>query len=628
MSSQLDLDSISVRAAAELELRRRREALRRSLTFVDFVRKVKPRYQWYRHCQVLASVLQRVADGELKRVMVFMPPRHGKSELTTRLFPAYFLNKFPEKFVGINSYASDLAYTFSRSIRDNFWEIGGRTRDDSYAVKHWNTTDGGGCWAAGVGGPITGKGFDCFPAGTQVLTESGLTAIETLYQLQDPLKVLSLNHETGELEWRRIIAANARPRSDFVEITLRSRDMLRCTPEHLIFSPEIGYKSAQSFAPGQTVVQVGGAQKSARHWQVNTVSSVRELRTEGELVYDIQVEGNSNFFANGILVHNCGIIDDPLKNAQEAFSNTIRQGQKDWWASTFSTREEPDGAIVIILTRWHEDDLAGWLLKQELGEDPEGWHIVNFPAIYEESPVVFPGTCTIENDWRQVGEALCPERYPLSKLRKFQKNPYFWSALYQQRPSPLEGDHFKRGWWKFWSKFPRDFVFDRVILSWDCAFKETKKSDFVVGQVWGQKGADFYLLDQVRGRMDINGTITAIRTLSAKFPTATAKLIEDKANGPAVIDLLNREIPGLIPIEPEGGKLVRAVAVSPYVQSGNVFLPDPNIAPWVHDYIEEFSLFPNGANDDQVDATTQAINWLVSGNAGGYWGTSETVWGY
>jgi predicted phage terminase large subunit-like protein len=478
------LEEVQIRAQAELELRQRRESERRSLTLKEFVSKVYPRYQWYRHCEVLADVLQRVADGKLKRVMIFMPPRGGKSQLTSKLFPAYMLHKYPHKWVGINSYAAELAYTFSRSSRDAYREIGGKMREDASAIKNWETPEGGGMWAAGVGGPITGKGFG-----------------------------------------------------------------------------------------------------------------------------------------------SVGIIDDPLKNAEEALSDRIRAKQKDWYGSTFYTRAEPDAAIVVVQTRWHEDDLSGWLLNQEQNDEPENWHVVNFEALKEETEAKFPSSCTLEPDWRQPGEALCPERFDAKKLTRIQGKigSQFWNALYQQRPSSLEGDFFKRNWWQFYKQPPAEF--DQVIQSWDCAFKETSKSDFVVGQVWGKRGAQYYLLDQVRGRMDINGTLSAIRSLSAKYPLSSAKLVEDKANGSAVIDLLNREIAGLIPINPEGGKLVRAVAIAPYVQAGNVFLPDPSIAPWIHDYLEEFAKFPNGTHDDQVDSSSQALNWLEASQPG-YWGVSEAGWSY
>lgn len=165
---------------------------------------------------------------------------------------------------------------------------------------------------------------------------------------------------------------------------------------------------------------------------------------------------------------------------------------------------------------------------------------------------------------------------------------------------------FKRSWWKYYRALPARF--DEVIQSWDCAFKDNKDSDYVVGQVWGRIGANKYLIDQVRGQMDFPTTIQAIRNLSARYPSAYAKLIEDKANGTAVIQTLRNEIPGIIAVNPDGGKVARAVSASADAEAGNIYLPAPEIAPWVHDFVEECASFPNGANDDQVDAFTQAMN--------------------
>jgi predicted phage terminase large subunit-like protein len=153
--------------------------------------------------------------------------------------------------------------------------------------------------------------------------------------------------------------------------------------------------------------------------------------------------------------------------------------------------------------------------------------------------------------------------------------------------------------------------FDEIIQSWDCAFKETSSSDYVVGQVWGRIGADKYLVDQVRRRMDCPTTIQEIVRLSEKYPKAQRKLIEDKANGPAVISMLKHKLTGLIPVNPEGGKEARAHAVSPQIESGNIYLLSPEVAPWVGSFIDECAAFPQGANDDQVDAMTQALLWLA-----------------
>ena len=148
-------------------------------------------------------------------------------------------------------------------------------------------------------------------------------------------------------------------------------------------------------------------------------------------------------------------------------------------------------------------------------------------------------------------------------------------------------------------------TFDQVVQSWDMAFKDKKSSDYVVGQVWGRKGANMYLLHQVRGKLTFTETIKRVRDVSAQWPEARAKYVEDKANGTAVLDALQHEIQGLIAVNPEGGKESRAWAVQPFVEAGNVWLP--RSAAWTTDFVEEAKDFPNGAHDDQVDAMTQAL---------------------
>jgi len=156
---------------------------------------------------------------------------------------------------------------------------------------------------------------------------------------------------------------------------------------------------------------------------------------------------------------------------------------------------------------------------------------------------------------------------------------------------------------------------DEQLQSWDCAFKDLETSDYVVGQVWGRVGSIFLLGDQVRARMDCPATVKAVRGLSQKWPQTYAKLIEDKANGSAVIQMLQCEITGILPVNPEGGKIARAAAISPLVEAGNVYLPHPDCAPWVKDFIEECAAFPNSAHDDQVDAMTQALlRWRMAQN--------------
>lgn len=309
------------------------------------------------------------------------------------------------------------------------------------------------------------------------------------------------------------------------------------------------------------------------------------------------------------------IIDDPIKNRAEAESQTYRDGLWEWYGSTLRQRLTSEaGRVLLCMTRWHEDDLAGRLIDAMTQPDADQWEVVRFPAIAEEPLRV--------DDPRQIGEALWPERYPLSELaaRRVVSGSYEWAGMYQQCPSPAEGGLIKRHWWRFYSVLPQRF--DDVLQSWDMAFKATADTDYVVGQVWGRIGADCYLLDQVRDRLTFSQTLAAVKALSEQWPQAWAKLVEDKANGPAVIDVLHHHIPGLIAVEPDGGKVARLQAVSPLIEAGNVYLPNASRASWVQDFIEEVSVFPNSAHDDQVDACSQALRRLAVGRRAGDYGLS------
>ncbi|MET3689878.1 putative phage terminase large subunit-like protein [Priestia megaterium] len=444
---------------------------------IDFTLHTKPDYEVNWHHERLCEALDKLISGETKRLMVFMPPRNGKSELGSRRFPAYLLGKDPNAQIIAASYSADLASRMNRDVQRII---------DSPEYR------------------------DLFPN-------------------------TSLNGSNVKTIGNGSYVRN----SDIFEI--------------------VGHKGFyKSSGIGGGITGMG-------------------------MTY--------------------GIIDDPFKNRKEAESKTIRNAVWDWYASTFYTRLEKDARVLIILTRWHEDDLAGRLLKQA-EEDPEAeqWTVINYPAIAEQ-PID-------ETDPREIGEPLWPSKYSLEALTKIKKavGTYEWSALYQQRPSPSEGNILNRKWWKYYRVRPERF--DEIIQSWDCAFKDNNDSDFVVGQVWGKIGADKYLLDQVKDRMDLPTTINALKNLTAKWPSATTKLIEDKANGPAVIQMLKHEISGMIPVNPQGGKVARAYAASPEVEAGNVYLPDPSIAPWIHDFVEETAAFPNSTNDDATDCFTQAmIHW-------------------
>lgn len=302
------------------------------------------------------------------------------------------------------------------------------------------------------------------------------------------------------------------------------------------------------------------------------------------------------------------IIDDPIKDYAEAISETTRESVWNWLTSTALSRVQEGGGVIIMATRWHQDDPIGRLLDRQRGK----WRYINFPAIAE--------TADDQLQHRKLGEELAKERYSLPFLIDIRDggtvSSYQWSALYQGRPSPLGGGIFKRDDWQFFKQAPDKF--DEIIQSWDCAFKDTDGSDYVCGGIVGVKDANKYVLDLINQHLSFRGTKTAIRTLSAKWPEAHTKIIEDKANGPAVIDDLKDEIPGLVAVDPEGGKIVRAHAVSGEVEAHNVYLPDPltvhldpRITPgWVHDFIEQHAGFPTAAFDDEVDMFTQALAYI------------------
>lgn len=297
-----------------------------------------------------------------------------------------------------------------------------------------------------------------------------------------------------------------------------------------------------------------------------------------------------------------GIIDDPVKNEKEALSPTVKEGHWNWYQSVFTTRLSENSGQIIMATSWAEDDLPGRVMSHFKG-DPR-LTVLRFPAINMRGEVGY-------NPQLPEGP-LVPELHSLAKLQETKGllSDYWWAALYQQNPRPLGGNVFKEDGVRYY--LPKDLPakFDKVLASWDCTFKDTDGTDYVVGQVWGKAGANSYLLAQVRQRMSFTKTVREVVMLREAWPRTREILIEDKANGPAVIDTLKASVPGIIPIEPDGSKLARAHAVTSYWEAGNVWLPHPDIAPWVKDLVAELTTFPASANDDQVDALTQALRRL------------------
>lgn len=294
------------------------------------------------------------------------------------------------------------------------------------------------------------------------------------------------------------------------------------------------------------------------------------------------------------------IIDDPIRNREEADSPAMRQKLIAGWMDDMKSRFQAGSKVILILTRWHEEDLAGWLIR-------------NDPYV---TVLRLPCECDSANDplGRQIGEALCPEIGKDNKwLEGFKRSmtrsegTRSWNALYQGKPSSEQGNLIRRDWWKWYDMGTLEPM-SQTILSIDASFKGREDNDFVAIQCWGKRGADAYFLDSVKEHMDFPQTLKAVRQMAGKWPDARPIYIEDKANGSAVIDMLRNEIPGIVPVNPAGGKVARVNAVAGFIEAGNVYLPKD--VTWAEELVESCAVFPMGAHDDDVDAMSQGLNKL------------------
>jgi len=333
---------------------------------------------------------------------------------------------------------------------------------------------------------------------------------------------------------------------------------------------------------------VRGDLSGANDWELTTGASMQSSGVGGPLTG-----------SGGDLL----LADDLHKNWDEAHSPAKLETLKFWWASTFWTRREPGCSVVLIGTRWSNNDIFSWVEKEYAHEN---WLTIELPAIAEDG----------DQMGRAPGEALYPEQWPVSELLKIKQSPEagptIWSAMYRQRPEQQGGNIWKRDWFKYWSVMPTDLT--RWCQSWDMTFHEGGTS-WVCGQVWACRGPDRYLIDQVRGRWDFVETRAQLLALRKRWPqTKNNILIEKAANGYAVMSSLKQKVGGIIPISVSGNgsKISRAYAVQGLFFGGNVYVPARSTNDWVQGYVDECSTFPNGTANDQVDTTSQSLQYLMS----------------
>lgn len=473
-------------AQAELALR---ELCKRRL--IPFTQRLNPRYDAGWVHRDIARRLERFSDDVAKglspRLMILMPPRHGKSELASRMFPAWHLGRHPDHEVIACAYNVSLAESFSRKVKEalddpsyqNVFDT--RLHPDFRSNGEWSIAgQRGGYVAAGVGGGITGKGA------------------------------------------------------------------------HIL------------------------------------------------------------------------LIDDPIKNAEEADSADVREKLWDWYGSTAYTRLAPGGGVLVIQTWWHDDDLAG-RLQQAMNEDPESdqFELVKYPAIAEEdefidedTDMIVRGECPAKGRYlRSKGDALHPERYDLVKLKRIKQtiSPRFWAALYQQNPVPDDGayflkEHFRRG------GVPR--IKDaNVFVAFDFAISEKKQNDYTVGVVGLQDSSDIlHVADMVRFKSgDGMFIVEAILNLCQKWYTPSLVLgFEDGQIWRAIESLLRKRMrerkfyPSTVVLKPITDKMARARPLQGRMQQGMVSFSDTG--DWYDGCRAEMLRFPAGVHDDQVDA----VAWMTT----------------
>jgi len=462
----------------------RAEMARRRL--LDFVLFTFPGYEagWFARevCEALDWFLGEVEAKRSPRLILEAPPRHGKSEIVSRRFPAFAFGRSPDLSIIAASYGADLASRMNRDVQ--------RVIDSE------------------------------------------------LYHAVFPTTALSGSNI-------RTVSGTALRNSDIFEIVGRRG----C------------YRSAG----------VGG--------------------------------GITGMGADVL------IVDDPIKDAEQAESAVYRAKVWEWFTSTAYTRLAPGGGVLLIMTRWHEDDLAGRL--QDLARRGEGetYRVLRFPAVAEH-----------DEAHRKEGEALHPERYPLDQLERIRMavGSRVWASLYQQRPAAAEGQIFKREHWRDFapvSDDPRALVqalgITRVIQSWDTAFKKGQDNDYSVGLTIGAAPARYYLLDLWRSKVEFPELKRAVVAQAAKW-TPAAVLVEDAAAGQSLLQELRRDtVLPLVPVKPDKDKVSRAHAITAVFEAGLCSLPVG--ASWVADFVDELASFPAAAHDDQVDTFTQGLHYLTQG---------------
>jgi len=300
---------------------------------------------------------------------------------------------------------------------------------------------------------------------------------------------------------------------------------------------------------------------------------------------------------------------DDAHNINDQYSPKKLKAAIDAWDQVFSQRanDPKHSRKVIIGQRMSARDLSSHVMKQG------GYELLTLPTEYDPKRMILTGIGW--KDPRTIhGELLNPERVGPKEVSEAKRRlgARGFAAQHQQNPSEDEGAIFKRPYWKYYREKPEEIgkAADTIVLSVDCAFKDEQSSSLVAIHAWAKKGPNKYLLDRDSTHKDFIATVRALVRMAEKWPDAIAKIIEDKANGPAVINICQEKLPGLIAYQPEGSKVSRANAMQPEHEAGNIWLPHSSVCDWVEEFVEYTAAFPEGEFDDDIDAMTQAWDWF------------------
>ncbi|MBL8183084.1 MAG: phage terminase large subunit [Blastocatellia bacterium] len=502
--------------------------------FQDWLKQVSPGMTWnWKHQVYIYKRLRKLFDGDLKRLMIFLPPRHGKSELVTTRFAAYCLKKRPDTNIIIGSYNQRLANRFSRKIR----------------------------------------------------------------------KVLMDDHALGKVEESENRGVEEQ-RTSHEKRADRNSDCRSTTAP----TPQLPDSSTSSVFPFISTKP----KNTEAEWETTAGGGLRAVGVGA---------GVTGFGANMI------IVDDPIRSRADAESETHRDKVYGWFNDDLYTRLEKDGSIVLVQTRWHEDDLAGRLLRDAQEEGGEQWEVIDLPALAEgmsyaftrddsvdpSQPEITPkGVTHTDPLGRAPGVALCPDRMDEAALGRIRRRlgSYSFAALYQQRPVPAEGGLFKRKWFdgKILSHAPPNLRWKRGI---DTGITTGDNSDYTASfRVATDAWNNLYIDGGYRRRVEYPELRRYILGRIAAEPD-TEIGIELSANGNAVYqDLmrssgnLGRKLRG---IRPKGDKVSRALGWLAMAEAGNVYLIR---GPWNDEFLNEAASFPAGTHDDQIDAISIAVTML------------------